>query len=158
MKIFRGGDIEIECAWNRNIRDSGSGKRRDNDAGMRPEEGLQSLAPSIGRSKKIKEALLILRAVAPSCNFELNLAAQRDGVNCFSGVRIAQPKLESKLGCSRKRRHFYLFDLETSGQACDSCILRALLLSPLKNCASSCHTSVPPERPRQWVRMIPTSL
>ena len=81
-------------------------------ADMCPEKAAQSLTPSIRFAEKIKEALLILRAVAPSCNFDLNLAAQSDGVNCLSGVRIAQPKLESKLGCSRKRRHFYLFDLE----------------------------------------------
>ena len=79
---------------------------------MRPQKISQGLAPAAGLAKQIEQALLIFGRVFAAGDFELNLAAQRDGVNRLFRIGVGQAKFESQQRRCRIGDNFGSLDLK----------------------------------------------
>ncbi len=91
--------------------------------------------------------------------FDLDLGAQSDRVNNLVAGVTGDAQLERQQRRGRVRDHFGTFDREDEFRhARTRDRLRRGAFSAVKNAPISRHTSVPPESPRQWVRISPTSL
>jgi len=94
MKVFSRRHVEIEGAWHRNIHDAGVFESGCHHAGVSPKHCLQSLAPAFGLAKEVPQMILLFVRVFAFCDLKLDLAAQCNRMDNFSGNGIAQTQLE----------------------------------------------------------------
>ena len=121
-------------------------------------ETAQGLAPALRLAEKIAEFFLFVTVVLPARDFDLDLAAQDDGMQSLFGIGILQFQLESD---GRRRREFHSLGVGDGDREVRHSRALALaigLLARAKNSAICFHTSVPPASPDQWLRISPTSL
>src|SRR5262249_40351070 len=95
IKILGDRDVEIECAMDRKLGKCASRKARHDNADMRPQESPKSLAPALRLAKEIAHRCLFLCRITASRYIDLDLAAQRHGMNHLSAIRIRNAKLQT---------------------------------------------------------------
>ena len=66
------------------------------DAGVGPQQIAQRLPPTLRLAEKISQLLLLAGRVSPARDFDLDLAAQNDGMDLLSRIRVRYAQFESE--------------------------------------------------------------
>ena len=108
IKILGGGHVEVVRAGHGEVDHRRARERRDDEAGVGPEQAPERLAPARGLAEQVEQPLLFRRRVAPPGRLDPDLAAQGDagiGVGSSSVTALGDAQLENQQRAPRRMRH-----------------------------------------------------
>ncbi len=113
VEVLGRRDAEIEGAGHLQVDGRDAGELRDHGAGVGPQQIAQSLAPALRLAEKIAQPLLVRGGVSAARHFDLNLAAQHDGVDRLSRIGIRHAQLERQRGRRREGNNLGFLDRDS---------------------------------------------
>ena len=125
MKIFSCANVEIKCARDGQIDYRLFLEWRNVHVNVSPKQVAERLAPAFGLAKQIVQMFLLCRGIPSAGHFQLDLAAQHDGVNRLRWIGVRQAQFEYDLRDRGQVGRLRAFDRESQvrHESCQSALL-----------------------------------